>query len=378
MEPVGAHGGMDFYDHALCAALAAAGAKTLLFTSSPYPGSGPGHETREVYRGVFGSDPKWRRALRFTAASLQAFATCKRRGVQLVHFHFFHVGPLEYANVLLARLLGLSVVVTAHDVGSFRAGENVSILRRLYRHCAAVIAHSRTARATLENKLGVDASRIHVVPHGNYVGLLAALPDKQAARASLGLHADDLVLLFFGQCKKVKRLDLLIHAVSQARARGAGRLKLLVAGAMADADGPALAALMQQLLGPGVAQHHARYIPNEELPRFFAAADIAVLPYDHIYQSGVVLLATSHRVPVLTSDIDGMVEVVTHGSTGLTFRAGDAGDLADRLLELARGDWPLQTLAEAAYAQVSARHAWQRCGEDTVAVYRAALRNGVV
>lgn len=372
VEPVGGQGGMDHYDHSLCEALHEAGVRPFLLTAHPKAPNCRSYEAADAYAGVFGRDPKWRRALRYLRASLLGFVSARRTGTRLAHFHFFHIGLLEYINVLLARALGMRAVATAHDVGSFRAGESSWLLRRVYRLCAAVIAHGATARETLEEKLGVPAERIFTIPIGNYDGLLAALPMKKDARQSFGYGDSEFVVLFFGQLKKVKRFDLLVRAVGLARQRGADQIRLLVAGSVADADLKELTSLITECGIDAIVQRHSRYIQNEELPGFFAAADIAVLPYDNIYQSGVVLLAMTYGVPVLTSDIAGMREVVSHERNGLTFRAGDADDLSARLVDLARGRWNLAELAREARHHVVTNHSWAKCGVETAKVYRFA------
>jgi D-inositol-3-phosphate glycosyltransferase len=372
VEPVGGKGGMDHYDHSLCEALHKVGVRPFLLTTQPKPPGARSYEASDAYEGVFGPDPKWRRALRFLLASLKGFLSARRAGVTMAHFHFFHIGVLEYLNVLLARGLGMRVVVTAHDVGSFRAGESAWLLRRVYHLCAAVIAHGATARETLEDKLSVPSDRIFTIPIGNYDGLLPALPTKKDARQSFGYGDSEFVVLFFGQLKKVKRFDLLVRAVGQARERGVGQIRLLVAGSVADSDLREVSALIAECGIESIIQRHSRYIQNDELPRFFAAADVAVLPYDNIYQSGVVLLAMTYGVPVLTSDIAGMLEVVSHESNGLTFRAGDVDDLTAKIVDLARGRWDLPEIARQARHHVMTHHAWDKCGVATAEVYRLA------
>jgi len=372
VEPVGGYGGMDFYNHRLCQSLTDAGCRVILYTSSGYTSDPTGYGVVESFLGVFGREAKWLRALRFVSAIFKTLTSARGQGSKLAHFHIFHVGLLQYMSILMARAMGLRVVVTAHDVGSFRLGERASLLGKLYSHCAAVIAHSQTAKNTLIKDIGVIAQKVHHIPHGNYVGLLSEFPDKVSARAQLGISSDDFVVLFFGQCKRVKRLDLLIEAMACAREQNASRLKLLVAGAVTDADGEELTSQMQHKLGDA-AIHHACYISNEQLPIYFAAADIVALPYDQIFQSGVVLLAMTYGVPVLTSDIDGMVEIVKNEHTGLTFCAGDVEDLTQRLIEIERGEWPLSEYACAARSSVLTNHDWDRCGQMTAIVYRQVL-----
>lgn len=367
IDPVGSHGGMDFLNHQLCESLQKNGCDITLVTSSAYTETRH-HKVKCFFEGVFGSDSSWKRALRFVSAACQSLILGKREGFQILHFQVFHVGMLQYLYVLLSRLFRFKVVITAHDVGSFRSGESPWLLRAIYKHSDAVIAHSQVAAKALE-RIGVSNERISKIPLGNYKALLSAFPDSAEARTELGFESDDLVLLFFGQCKEVKRLDLLIDAVSSAREKGAKRIKLLIAGPVTDADGPALKKQMNCCLS-GSFVHHARFIANDELPIYFSAADIAVLPYDRIMQSGVVLFAMSYGVPVLTSNLDGMLEVVEHGYTGLTFEQGSVSDLTDRILEIENGDWPLSKIVEQANNQIDKHYAWAQCAIQTSAVYR--------
>jgi len=374
VEPVGGHGGMEFLNHALCMSLAEAGWRPVLMTSQAMAAPDRSYEVSEIFAGVFGPEPKLRRGLRFLRASILGFWRGREAGARVIHFHFFDVGVLQFVSVLWAKLLGLRVVVSAHDVGSLRAGESQGMLKRLYKAAGPVIAYSRGAREKLETVLGVPSARIFDIPLGNYEGFLPPLPPRDEAKASFGYGRGDFVVLFFGQLKRVKRLDLLLQATALAKAGGAERLRLLIAGSLADSDPNALDELIAAGSLGDVVQLHARFISNEELPTYLAAADIAALPYDIIYQSGVVLLAMSNNVPVLTSDIPGMREVVEHGRTGLTFKAGDADDLAATLVALTAQRWDLAALASEARRVVTTKHGWSNCGRATAEVYSAALR----
>lgn len=371
VEPVGGHGGMDFWDHSLCTALAEANCQPLLLTSQAMKDRDRKYGAWELYDGVFGPDPKWRRGLRHVGATVKGLWKARRFGARIAHFHFFHVGALQYFSVLVARMRGLRVVVSAHDVGSFRAGESQWILERLYKASDSLIVYSARGQEMLTMKFGVPAEKVFVVPHGNYAGFLPPLPAQSTAKAAFGYTSDDFVVLFFGQLKRVKRLDLLLKAAAIARSRGGDQIRLLVAGSAADSDMAAIKQMISDEGLSGTVQLHARYIPNEDLPRYLASADLAVLPYDNIYQSGVVLLAMTNGVPVLTSDIPGMLEVVDHGRTGLTFRAGDANDLANTLLAAARGEWNFAELSAEASRYVATRHSWTNCALATIKAYRA-------
>ena len=76
-----------------------------------------------------------------------------------------------------------------------------------------------------------------------------------------------------------------------------------------------------------------RYIPNEELGRYFFATDLVVLPYVDATQSAVIQLAFGFNKPVITTDVGGLAEVVSHGKTGFIVPPRDSESLADSIIK---------------------------------------------
>ena len=72
----------------------------------------------------------------------------------------------------------------------------------------------------------------------------------------------------------------------------------------------------------------AEHIPEDETELYFKAADVLVLPYRYIYQSGVLFLSYSFGLPILASDLDALKDQIIEGETGFVFRSGDPVDLA--------------------------------------------------
>ena len=70
------------------------------------------------------------------------------------------------------------------------------------------------------------------------------------------------------------------------------------------------------------------YIPDDETEVYFKAADLLVLPYRHIYQSGVLFLGYSFGLPVVATDVGALREEVIEGRTGFVCRPEDSVDLA--------------------------------------------------
>ena len=82
-----------------------------------------------------------------------------------------------------------------------------------YRLAHRVIAHNRISSDELKDRLHVPEDKIAVIPHGNYLHDLRPMPSTVIAREKLGLPPQAKVLLFFGQIKDVKGLDILLSAM---------------------------------------------------------------------------------------------------------------------------------------------------------------------
>jgi glycosyltransferase involved in cell wall biosynthesis len=135
-------------------------------------------------------------------------------------------------------------------------------------------------------------------------------------------------LLFFGMVRPYKGLDVLLRALAQAPAE----VTLTVAGEFW-ADTTEMDNLIAELgladrvtLRPG-------YVPADEIPALFGAADALVMPYREATASQNALLAFAHRVPVITTTAGVLAEPVRDGVDGLTCAPGDTEDLVRVLKE---------------------------------------------
>jgi glycosyltransferase involved in cell wall biosynthesis len=351
------------YDHALCTALAAAGADVELVTSRfAYGPVEPARGYRRVesfYRAsahITGSGAvaqRARRALKL-AEHVPDMRRYRRaaRAADVVHFQWLSVQQLD------ARLLPRSppLVLTAHDVlpreGSTRRR---AAQRALYRRFDAVVAHSEHGRARLIDELGVDAARVHVIPHGAF----AHLAEQPVAPPPFA--TDKRVVLFFGLLRPYKGIDVLLDAW-----RGIDDAELWIVG-MPRMDISALRATAP----PGV-RFVARFITDEQLPAYFRRADLVVLPYREIEQSGVLFTALAFGKPLLLSDVGGFTEVAALGGAHAV-APGDAGALREALIELLSDPVKLEALATRARQLASGEYGWDTIARRTLALYERLL-----
>jgi len=370
IEPVGGHGGMDYYDFGLCEGLSQSGIDVTLFTSDETEASKDSvFSVNKVYKKVYGKDPTWIRAIRYVKGTMQALFISFIQKRTICHFHWFHVGPLELFNIILAKLLRRKVIVTAHDVEAFVKGLSVPLFVRFaYNLCDVVIAHNQVSRQELIEKVELSSEKIHVIPHGNYLHALSKLPEQNVARKHLKLPENVNVLLFFGQIKDVKGLDVLLDAMCEIVVEFPDTV-LLIAGKVWKTDFSQYACLIDKYGISGNCRADIRYIPDSEVANYYAAADLVVLPYHKIYQSGVLLMAMSYGRAVVVSDLPGMVEVVTDKATGLVFKAGNAEHLADTILSVFREPKSLSFLEKNALHLMREHYGWNDIGKSVSLLY---------
>jgi glycosyltransferase involved in cell wall biosynthesis len=150
------------------------------------------------------------------------------------------------------------------------------------------------------------------------------------ARAILGLKDDEDYLLFFGFIRRYKGLKFLLEALAKVRQTRQRPLKLLVAGEFWEDERP-YRELVQQLGLNDAVIFYNNYIPNEDIPLYFSAADVVVMPYLEATQSGIAQLAIGFEKPMISTAVGGMPETVQHNKMGLIVPPADSDALASAI-----------------------------------------------
>lgn len=373
IEPVGSHGGMDYYDSGLCGGLLENNVPVIWYTCDRSSVRGDKEvPIKHSFVNIWGESSAVLRGIRYVKGLVTSLVHARLNGANVAHFHFFHVGALEFLGVLFSRILLLEPVVTVHDVESFRDELTSKFLLRVtYSMTAHFIVHNKVSHKELSSKFNVPFSKISIVPHGSYIGLMKGKEDKALARKKLDIDPDEKVILFFGQIKEVKGLDLLLQAFGRSHQR-MGKVRLVIAGKVWKDNFSKYEQLIYDHAIEKNCSLHIRYIPDDELSTFYSMADLIVLPYRKIYQSGVLLMAMSFGVPVLTSNLSGMTEIVNDGVNGYTFESGDVGDLAEKLIYvLSKLDQT--SVVKNAELDMLTRFSWTTIAKNTISVYARVL-----
>jgi D-inositol-3-phosphate glycosyltransferase len=257
-------------------------------------------------------------------------------------FHILWNNKLEFFDrtllMLYYKLLGKKVVFTAHNINAGRRDSSNSLLNRLsltaqYRLADHIFVHTDKMKVELIAEFGLCSWKVTTIPFG----INNAVPDTALtcaeARHRLGLGDDEKAILFFGAIKQYKGLEHLVAAFRQLGARD-HRFRLIVAGEPKKGHERYFAEI-QEAIGQDPNRDrillNLEFVPDEETEIYFKAADVAVLPYTSIFQSGILFLAYSFGLPVVAADVGSFREDIVEGRTGFICQPCDAGDLARTL-----------------------------------------------
>lgn len=150
--------------------------------------------------------------------------------------------------------------------------------------------------------------------------------DTKAIKRELGLKQN--VILFFGFIRPYKGLKYLLEAMPAISKQIKGKTSLLVVGEFWKNDKPEYDALVAKLGIAGDVVFVDRFVPNEEVGKYFSVSDLLVAPYTSATQSGVIQMSYAFDTPVVATKVGGLPDAVEEGVTGFLCQPKDPADLA--------------------------------------------------
>src|SRR5438045_8283149 len=117
------------------------------------------------------------------------------------------------------------------------------------------------------------------------------------------------------------------------------------------------------------------YVPDEDTELYFKAADVLILPYTHVFQSGVLFLGYAFGLPAIAADVGSLREDIIEGKTGFLFRSRDTADLARQIgTYFASGLYEnLEICRRGIREFANERNSWTKVTEILDGVYRRLL-----
>ena len=282
-----------------------------------------------VYRSIF--LPKIRYTLPFFPSQLRVLRKVVVQSQIDLFILYKYFYPTAWIPLLYGRIRGIPVIMITDSFPgiSWRYGSKfVDLVARIYskslgrlvlRLCDKVIIFSP---ALLEpaRRLGLDGSKLSIIPKGVDLDRFQPGCDPQGVRASLGISPDEAMLLNVGRLVPVKGIDTLIE-VTRRLARDGLKVRTVIVG-----DGPyrdEYERMAAKVRGNVV---FAGF--RSDIPRLLAACDVFVLPSISEGLPSALLEAAACGKPLVASNTGAIPDVVIHGETGFLAEPGDVESFA--------------------------------------------------
>lgn len=326
---------------------------------------------------------QWRKGVRVLAYYLRLLAYAATAQPRV--FHILWNNKFEFFDrtilMLYYRLLGKRIVFTAHNVNAGKRDANDSWRNRFslkvqYRLSHRVFVHTGKMKRELMREFGVPEGKVVVIPFGINNSVPKSSITTLQARHELGISPNHKVLLFFGNIAPYKGLEYLVSALARIAGRSPD-YRLVIAGRPKGCE-DYWDDIRQQMSREGIERRivqRIEYIPDEKVEVFFKAADVLILPYTHIFQSGVLFLGYNFGLPVIAADVGSLKEDIVEGKTGFVFEPGDAADLARKIEAYFAHELfkDLEQRREEIAEYAARRYSWSEVGEATHRVYQTVM-----
>lgn len=261
-------------------------------------------------------------------------------GIVLVHQSMAGLGP-----ILIRRAAARGWVYVCHSLAHeeylSRSGEQSGLCSRVARvlgawlrrwcermvmqRCSRVIVLSEFMKQRVVAAHRIDESQIHILPGGADPVKFRPAGDRAEVRRSLGIPTDKVVLLAVRNLVARMGLDRLIQAMAQVEKEHPDVL-VLIGG-----SGP-LRQELERLIADLHLTHRVRllgFIAEEELPHYYQAADMVLMPTHELEGFGLVTVeALACGTPVIGTPVGAIPEVLARLDPGLLAKGSDPDSLA--------------------------------------------------
>lgn len=279
----------------------------------------------------------------------------------------YPLAPVYFLILLLAKLRGKKVIITTHNTAPHEKNRINNFLNNVILGMGdLLIIHSEKNRDDLSKRCGIDSKKIFVVP----TGILTPAPvrgiGRKEARRYLKIGNDEKILLFFGNIRDYKGLDVLLKSLKSI-GEEITNVRLIVAGQPWENWRKYERIIRENGIGDGVIKKLG-FIDNSEVEYYFSASDLVVLPYKYFdSQSGVGAMALPFGKPLVVTDVGGLTDFVKDKRA--IAKPNDPEDLARVIVGILKDERLINKLSSDSN-ELTKKYTWDKIAEETIELYR--------
>ncbi|MBV6623141.1 MAG: glycosyltransferase family 1 protein [Rivularia sp. (in: Bacteria)] len=287
----------------------------------------------------------------------------QKQGSCIVHT-YHSLGAVKYNTVKTVPL-----------IASTRLGVEKQILETAQRIVATSPQEEEHMRTLVSTKGSID-----VIPCGTDIQRFGRV-DRKTARNELGINPQTKLVMYVGRFDRRKGIETLVRAVGQSKLLGSENFKLIICGGSraGHSDGEERDRIEKIVAELGMTQmtEFPGRVSQKDLPSYYAAADVCVVP-SHYEPFGLVAIeAMASYTPVVASDVGGLQFTVVSEETGLLAAPQNVSDFADAIDRiLVDAQWREQ-LGQAARKRVENKFSWEGVAMQLSELYKNLLHKSV-
>lgn len=355
VDPVGTIAGMHHYDVGLAMGLSKNNIKPVIY--STFTNDDISSKSIKTFKS--GKKFLILDVLSFFFSGLYTFLILKFQKVDWVILHVFSYTSKDFFPFVLAKIFGVKIVSIAHDLEGFEEKDNNYIKNKIYSWSSSVAIHNSFSinefNRIFDSKY---KDKVFQIPHGNYIPFISKNNINYKFDFLDNLDNSKKYILFFGQIKPTKGLDVLLKSLKFIDPN----IHLIIAGRSRYDDFNQYLEIINSVNIRSRVHMLIRYISDKERELLFHYSDAIIVPYSKIYQSGVLILSMSYGIPVIASDLPPNKEIIDNGRTGILFETEDEIDLANKITSLFENKSLLRKISQASFDYVNTKHSWCQVG----------------
>lgn len=274
---------------------------------------------------------------------------------------------MSYPWLPIINLLGkrFKIIFTIHDP-KMHLGEENFILDKInkisIKQADRIVILSKTFVKDLV-QMGIEESKIDVIPHGNFSHYRKSEGDKER----IGINK---TILYLGRIEKYKGLSVLLKAYKLVKDK-VSDAKLIIAGS---GDLSSCYELLSELKDVEIIN---KWLSDDEIEQIVKRSNFIVLPYIEASQSGVIPIAYAFKLPVIASKLGGIPEQVIDNETGILVEPGNPLELAENCIKLLESPRLAEGMGQCGYEFSKKYMDWNYCGDLLLQSAEKSLRQKI-
>ncbi len=240
------------------------------------------------------------KVLSYLTSQLKLLKSAKKFKPYIIHFQWLKIPHIDYLLLKVMKKHKINIIFTAHDKLPHNSGSKYKkIYKKIYNIVDKIIVHSQNTKEELIEEFNLDEKKIEVIPHGiikifNQKNILEDIKDK--------LEKNKIKLAFLGNICNYKGIDFLVDTWIELEKRHENlNLELIIAG---KGDIPKI----KELRRCKSVFVDNKLLSDEEFYTYLKLADIILLPYKEISQSGLLSNALAEKKLIIATDKGGIGE----------------------------------------------------------------------